>query len=84
MAVQIHRRRDGSFTITDLDSMNGVYVNDKRVKSAPIADGDLVELGDISMRFSARADEDMPGEETVILRTVAPLAEPPGRQREAG
>ena len=70
--AEIHRRRDGTFTVTDLDSMNGVFVNGKKQRSAAIADGDTVELGDLSMRFSINEEEAAAGEETVILRTVVP------------
>jgi len=70
--AEIHRRRDGSFTITDLDSMNGVYVNGDQVKKATLRDGDSVELGDVGMRFHVYANEAPAGEETVMLKTAAP------------
>jgi len=70
--AEIHRRRDGSFTVTDLDSMNGIFVNDERVKTATLSEGDLLELGDMGMRFVINREDDLPGEQTVMLRTVAP------------
>jgi pSer/pThr/pTyr-binding forkhead associated (FHA) protein len=52
--------------------MNGVFVNDRQRKHAELKEGDLVELGDISMRFRVRAARELQGEQTVMLRTVAP------------
>ncbi|MHA1538557.1 MAG: FHA domain-containing protein [Alphaproteobacteria bacterium] len=50
--AEIHRKRDGSFIITDLDSKNGVFLNDEVVEMAELKDGDEVELGDVRFRFS--------------------------------
>jgi hypothetical protein len=50
--AEIHMARDGSFTITDLNSGNGVLVNGKRVTQSSLRDGDIVELGEVGFRFS--------------------------------
>jgi hypothetical protein len=50
--AEIHRRREGSFYIVDLASSNGVYVNDARINQTELSDGDLVELGEVRLRFS--------------------------------
>jgi hypothetical protein len=50
--AEIHMGRDGSFTITDLNSGNGVLINGKRVTQSPLRDGDIVELGEVGFRFS--------------------------------
>ncbi len=68
--AEIHRRRNGSFTITDLDSMNGVFINQKKIDSVTLADGDIIEIGDMSFRFRMRQDAETTGEVTVALRTV--------------
>lgn len=52
--AEIILKRSGSFTITDLDSMNGVFVNQKKIDSVILADGDIVEIGDKSFRFRIR------------------------------
>lgn len=72
--AQIHRKRDGTFTISDLESMNGVFVNDKRIPTngSPLREGDAVELGDVKMRFTMLSADPLAGEETVVVRTVAP------------
>lgn len=49
--AELQRRRDASFTICDLGSTNGVWVNGERVTSQRLKDGDLVELGEIPLRF---------------------------------
>lgn len=50
--AEIHRKRDGTFIITDLDSKNGVLLNDEIVEMAELRDGDEVDLGDVRFRFS--------------------------------
>lgn len=47
----LHRSVDGVFTITDLDTRNRVYVNREAIQSRELADGDLVELGEVRFRF---------------------------------
>jgi len=37
--------------ILDDRSLNGVYVNGRRVKEAPLRDGDVVVLGSVVLRF---------------------------------
>jgi FHA domain len=51
----VHKMPDQSYVITDLSgpSGNGVYVNDERVEHMLLRNGDLVELGDVRMRFHA-------------------------------
>ena len=49
--AEIHRRRDGTFIITDLKSMNGVAVNEAKVATAELHDGDEIDLGEVRFRF---------------------------------
>jgi hypothetical protein len=49
--AEIHRRRDGTFIITDLKSVNGVAVNDAKVATAELHDGDEIDLGEVRFRF---------------------------------
>jgi pSer/pThr/pTyr-binding forkhead associated (FHA) protein len=80
---QIHRKRDGTFTVSDLESMNGVFVNDKRVTTgAALREGDSLELGDVKMRFTMLSADPLAGEETVVVRTVAPGKFGTAAQRE--
>jgi hypothetical protein len=75
--AEIHRRRNGSFTITDLDSMNGVFINQKKIDSVALADGDVIEIGDMSFRFRMQEDAETTGEVTVGLRTFKPVSRLP-------
>lgn len=54
--AEIHRRRDGAFVITDLKSMNGVTVNDAKIATAELRDGDEIDLGEVRFRFVVNHD----------------------------
>jgi hypothetical protein len=71
--AEVRRRRDGSFEVLDLNSMNGVFINGKKVRESKLNDDDLLDVGDIRMRFSAENVNAVGGEETVMLRTVLPV-----------
>jgi FHA domain len=49
----LHRTPEQKFVITDLSGPagNGVLVNAERVEQAALAAGDLIELGDVRLRF---------------------------------
>jgi hypothetical protein len=49
----VHRTPERSYVITDLSGPagNGVFVNSERVDHADLAAGDLIELGDVRLRF---------------------------------
>jgi sRNA-binding protein len=47
--------RDGQWSVTDLNSGNGVIVNGERIQQAELHHGDTVELGELKMRFLLRA-----------------------------
>lgn len=51
----IHRTEDAEFVITDLSSArgNGVVVNGRAVAEARLASGDMIELGNARLKFSA-------------------------------
>jgi hypothetical protein len=47
--------RDGNlFTITDLGSLNGTFVNRRRIESSPLEDDDEVQIGKYRMTFLLR------------------------------
>lgn len=47
------RRTEGRFSVTDLASLNGTYLNGKRVDSSPLTDGDEVQVGKFKLTFYA-------------------------------
>lgn len=55
--AEIRRNRDGSLTVVDLDSLNGVYVNNNKVSTGLIKDGDRIDIGDIRLKYVTRLDE---------------------------
>ena len=46
--------RDKEWSITDLNSGNGVVLNGERVAQAALRHGDVIELGELKMRFLLR------------------------------
>lgn len=48
--ARLERTRRG-FKLTDLESRNGVFVNQVRVQSAILRDGDTVQLGNLQMIY---------------------------------
>jgi hypothetical protein len=45
------RRNDGSFVIEDQGSLNGTFVNRRRIESAELADGDELQIGKYRLTF---------------------------------
>ncbi len=47
------RYQDGRFVLTDLDSTNGTWLNDRpdRIAREELKDNDLIRIGDISLKF---------------------------------
>ncbi|SDD91249.1 FHA domain protein [Myxococcus virescens] len=52
---------EGGFSLEDLGSPNGVFLNGQRVESrVPLADGDVIEMGRSLLRFQAAVEETPP------------------------
>ena len=51
--AEILRHPGGDYTIRDLGSLNGTYVNRERIAEAPIANGDEVQIGKFRLVFLA-------------------------------
>jgi hypothetical protein len=80
------RRADGIY-VNDLDSVNGVLVNNTRVSEFKLFDGDLIQIGTVKLRLFDPSDERSPrasagGEHTFGQRASAVHA--PGGAGEAG
>lgn len=72
--AEIHRAKGDVFTLYDLDSLNGVFVNDNKVTKQVLHEGDIIEIGDIVLRFSLLSTEYLLEESTVMQHTRTPLA----------
>lgn len=49
--AEIRCEPNGTWVITDLGSTNGVYVNGRQVKTAPLRDADMITLGTSELEF---------------------------------
>ena len=47
------RRVDGAYEVADVGSLNGTYLNRERVESAPLRDGDELQVGTFKLLFLA-------------------------------
>ncbi|RME33732.1 MAG: FHA domain-containing protein [Gammaproteobacteria bacterium] len=45
---------DGGLELVDLESLNGVFVNDDRVSRIRLRDGDRVDIGDVRLHFTLK------------------------------
>ena len=61
-------KRDGDlFKVTDLDSLNGTFVNDLPVKERHLEHGDRLRLGDFTFSFLLEEGDSAPGSSTVLM-----------------
>ncbi|MBE8470940.1 FHA domain-containing protein [Streptomyces justiciae] len=51
--VEFRRQQDGSFTVGDVGSLNGTYVNRERIDTVPLHNGDEVQIGKYRLVFYA-------------------------------
>jgi pSer/pThr/pTyr-binding forkhead associated (FHA) protein len=51
------RRKDGSFFVHDMGSLNGTYVNRERVENTQLANGDELQIGKFKLVFFAGQGE---------------------------
>ncbi|WP_246113774.1 FHA domain-containing protein [Streptomyces montanus] len=51
--VEFRRAPDGSFTVADVGSLNGTYVNRERIDSVALSNGDEVQIGKYRLVFYA-------------------------------
>ena len=63
------RYDDGSWTITDTDSKDGVYVNGKKIAICPITESDTISIGGVEMTLEPVSPEQE--EQLTQMRTKA-------------
>jgi pSer/pThr/pTyr-binding forkhead associated (FHA) protein len=47
------RKGEGGYTVADVGSLNGTYLNRQRVEEAPLHDGDELQIGTFKLLFLA-------------------------------
>ena len=70
--AEIHRSSNGNFIIFDVESLNGLYVNGEKIKKKKLQEGDILEIGDIFLRFTLYSADYTLDEDTAIQHTRAP------------
>ncbi|MBN1575792.1 MAG: FHA domain-containing protein, partial [Chitinispirillaceae bacterium] len=68
--VKIEEDTDRSYIISDLNSLNGTYVNGKRIKKAPLHDGDKISIGKYTILYEEAGGS---YEASASLPTVEPV-----------
>ncbi|MEM7472692.1 MAG: FHA domain-containing protein [Pseudomonadota bacterium] len=50
--AELHRNRDGGFSITDMDSLNGTFINGSRIKGTQaVRAGDKISFGEVETKL---------------------------------
>lgn len=70
--AEIHRYNNGNFFILDMQSLNGIYVNEEQVSNKKLQEGDIIEIGDIFLRFTQHAEDYLLDDDTAIQITKTP------------
>ncbi len=70
--AEIHRDQGDEFTLIDLNSLNGVFVNNEKIGRYKLKEGDIVEIGDINLRFTLMPTDYQFEESTVMQDTKMP------------
>ncbi|MCG8379193.1 MAG: FHA domain-containing protein, partial [Proteobacteria bacterium] len=70
--AEIHRNTNGTFDIVDMNSMNGIYINNEKIGKAILQEGDVIEIGDIFLNFTQFASDYSSDESTVMQSTKVP------------
>ncbi|MEX2352538.1 MAG: FHA domain-containing protein [Gammaproteobacteria bacterium] len=68
------RSNKGIFTIYDRNSTNGVFVNNKKIHKHRLKEGDVIEIGDIYLRFTHDPRNYQAMGNVAVLRTRSPAA----------
>lgn len=70
--AEVRINEEGQLTLNDLESLNGVFVNDTRSDTIQLREGDVVDVGDIRMTFTLQDESYESQEATVLVRTHTP------------
>lgn len=51
--AELFRNRDGGYSVTDMDSLNGTYVNDRKISGpTPVSNGDTISFGRVKTKLA--------------------------------
>jgi hypothetical protein len=51
--AELFRNRDGGYSVTDMDSLNGTYVNDRKISGpTPVSNGDSISFGRVKTKLA--------------------------------
>ncbi|OGT80298.1 MAG: hypothetical protein A3H91_00970 [Gammaproteobacteria bacterium RIFCSPLOWO2_02_FULL_61_13] len=70
--AEIQRGADGAFTLLDRGSRNGTFINGQQVKKRTLQEGDMIEVGDVVLRFTESGADEQLQEQTAIQHTRQP------------
>ena len=70
--AEIHRDKGDEFTLIDLNSLNGVFVNSEKIGRYKLKEGDIIEIGDVNLRFTLMPTDYQFEESTVMQDTKVP------------
>ncbi len=71
--AEIRRDALGQFTIQDLESLNGVFVNADAIDMCHLGEKDRVEIGDVSFLFTMHDEDYAKQDATVLIHTRNPI-----------
>jgi hypothetical protein len=55
--AKVWRESPGKYSVADLGSTNGTLVNDDKITRQPLVDGDVIAIGEVTLRFELGEDE---------------------------
>jgi diguanylate cyclase (GGDEF)-like protein len=61
---------EGGFTLEDLASTNGTFVNDRRIERVRLADGDIVRIGSAILKFLSGSNVEAAYHEEIYRLTI--------------
>jgi hypothetical protein len=71
--AEIRSNEQGQLLLRDLESLNGVFVNENRIDSIQLREGDAMDIGDVRMHFTMHHEDYASESPTVLVGTYAPL-----------
>ena len=73
----------GGWRLTDLQSTNGTFVNDRRIDSVDLKPGDRIHFGEVRVKFAGDSPQQVRPSVTTVMpgRLDTPIAQDPPQQK---